>query len=137
MPPIQWVLALRVKWLGCEAHHSIPHQCKDQEAVEQYLYFSCMSSCHVQNSFTLATALPSNNIAMTVKAMFKYLCTVFGSVNPHSTSLMMTVKYNFLFQFSPLIQFQPQCYVIMTSKATTTQVTNGYLINSTTQSQSQ
>jgi len=101
-PPIQWVPALRVKWLGCEAHHSIPHQCPDQEAVELYLCFPCMSSWHAQDSFTHATALPNINIAMTVKAMFKYMCIVFGSdLNPHSTSLMMTVKYNFSFQFFP------------------------------------
>jgi hypothetical protein len=61
-----------------------------------------MSSCHAQNSSTLATALPNIHIAMTVKAKFKYLCTVFGSdLNPHSTFLMMTVMYNFLFQFFP------------------------------------
>jgi hypothetical protein len=106
--------------------------------VELYLCFPCMFSCHAQDSCTFATALPNTNIAMTVKSMFKYLCIVFGSdLNPNSTSLMMTVKYNFYFQFSPLIQFQLQCSVIMTSKATTTQMTNGYLINRTTHSQSQ
>jgi hypothetical protein len=52
-----------------------------------------MSSCHAQHSFALATALPNINIPMTVKAVFKYLCIVFGNDwNPHCTSLMMTVK---------------------------------------------
>jgi hypothetical protein len=62
-----------------------------------------MSSCHAQDSFILASAFSNINIAMTVKATFKYWCTAFGSnLNPHLTSLMMTLKYNFSSQFFPL-----------------------------------
>ena len=61
-----------------------------------YVFMSCTGQLYP------CTALPNINISMTVKTIFKYSCMAFGSdLNPHSTSLMMTVNYNFSFQFSP------------------------------------
>jgi hypothetical protein len=48
-PPIQQVpgdLSQGVKWLGCEADHSLPSSAKVKECMELYLHSASMPSWH-------------------------------------------------------------------------------------------